>query len=215
MKLKVIDDYLYNTLIMKIYLASSNKHKYQEFQSCLKNVELVIPSSENISFAPIEDGDSFLQNAMIKAKALYDIVKTPVIADDSGLCVEALDGRPGIFSARYSIPPNKEENIADYGINRLLKEMKDKKNRKAFFVCCIVLYMKENRFFIFQETCNGEITYAKNGTLGFGYDPIFFIKDLNKTMAELSADEKNKISHRGKALSACHTVLQKIKYIDN
>ena len=193
---------------MKIYLASSNKHKALKFKQCLSGVDLVMPADENISFSPVENGTTFRDNAMIKAMALYDIVKSPVIADDSGLCVGALDGRPGIYSARYSTPTLHTENIADYGINRLLKEMEGKKDRVACFVCCIVLYMEENRFFVFQEICKGKITESKRGIGGFGYDPIFFIEEMGKTMAELTPEEKNTISHRGKALKACNVILK-------
>lgn len=192
---------------MKLYLASNNKHKYKEFCEGLCNVDLILPCNEGIQSSPEETGTSFLENAMIKAKALYDIVHSPVIADDSGLCVDALDGMPGIFSARYATAPANEQ-IKDYGINRLLKEMEDRKNRGAMFVCTLVLYIEENRFFVLQETCKGEIALCKKGEGGFGYDPIFFLKDLNKTMAELTGVEKNRISHRGKAIHACNALLQ-------
>ena len=195
---------------MKIYLASSNKHKAQEFRQCLNGVDLVMPIEENIDFSPVENGTNFRDNAMIKAMKLYDIVKSPVIADDSGLCVKVLQGRPGIYSARYSTPPSTKENIADYGINKLLKEMEGKTYRDAYFVCCIVLYLEENRFFVFQETCNGKITESKKGVGGFGYDPIFYIEELKKTMAELTPEEKNTISHRGKALKACNVILKNL-----
>lgn len=200
---------LYNSH-MKIYLASSNKHKAQEFRQCLGGIELVTPSEENIDFSPVENGTSFRDNAMIKAMALYNIVKSPVIADDSGLCVKALQGRPGIYSARYSTPPSCNENIADYGINKLLKEMEDMKNRDAYFVCCVVLYMEEDKFFVFQEICKGKITESKKGVGGFGYDPVFFIEEMGKTMAELTPEEKNAISHRGKALKACNAILREL-----
>ena len=195
-------------LDMKIYLASSNGHKAQEFRQCLNGVSLVMPCEENIDFSPSENGTTFRDNAMIKAMALYDIVKSPVIADDSGLCVKALGGRPGIYSARYSTPSLSSGNVADYGIDRLLREMEGNKYRDAYFVCCVVLYLEENRFFIFQETCNGKITESKKGSGGFGYDPIFFIEEMGKTMAELTPEEKNDISHRGKALKACNAILK-------
>lgn len=196
---------------MKIYLASNNIHKYEEAKQILKGQELCLPSNEGIFFSCKEDGTTFLQNAMIKAESLYKIVKCPIIADDSGLCVRALGNAPGIFSARYSIPPSCKEVQADYGINKLLKEMQETEDRSAFFVCCAVLYIEENRFFVFQETCEGQITKEKRGTAGFGYDPIFFIKEKGCTMAELSRKEKNAISHRGKAFNACKVLLEKIK----
>lgn len=195
---------------MKIYLASNNEHKFKEVEEVLKG-DIYLPSQEGINFCVTEDGKSFLENAMIKAESLYKIVKCPVIADDSGLCVRALNNRPGIFSARYSTPPASNENVQDYGINRLLEEMQGIENRSAFFVCCLVLYMDESRFFIFQETCEGKITKQRQGTSGFGYDPIFFIKEKGCTMAELTKEEKNALSHRGKALNACKKLLEIIK----
>jgi len=194
---------------MKLYLASNNKHKYEEFSQGLCGVELALPCNEGIHSSPEESGTSFLENAMIKAKALYNLLHSPVIADDSGLCVEALDGRPGIFSARYALAPANERS-EDYGINRLLKEMEGEENRNAMFVCALVLYIEENRFFVLQETCKGEIARCKKGKGGFGYDPIFFLKDMNKTMAELTRDEKNLISHRGKAIATCNALLQSL-----
>lgn len=196
---------------MKIYLASSNKHKAQEFRQCLSGIDLVMPIEENIDFSPLENCTTFRDNAMLKARELYNIVKVPVIADDSGLCVRALDKRPGIYSARYSTPSPLEGNIADYGINKLLKEMEGKKCRDAYFVCCVVLYIEEDRFFVFQEICKGKITENKRGIGGFGYDPIFLIEEMGKTMAELTPEEKNAISHRGKALKMCSVVLKNLK----
>ncbi len=195
---------------MKIYLATNNKHKYEEFVEILNHSSLLLPAQEGIAFNPEETGNTFFENAMIKARSLYELVKTPVLADDSGLCVKALGGAPGIFSARYSTPPNSTENRADYGINKLLKEMEEKTERSAYFACCIVLYISESRFFVFQETCEGEIAKEKSGNKGFGYDPIFFIQKLGKTMAELTAEEKNQISHRGKALQKCSLILNSL-----
>ena len=197
---------------MKLYLASGNKHKYQEFSQALCGVSLALPSEEGIYFEAEETGSSFLENAMIKARSLHDILHVPVLADDSGLCVETLDNRPGIFSARYAIHPQGLD-VPDYGIHRLLEEMKGVENRRAMFVCTLVLYIEENRFFVLQETCKGEICKGKRGTGGFGYDPIFFLPELGKTMAELSAEEKNRVSHRGKALVACNALLQSLTMI--
>ena len=196
---------------MKIYLASSNEHKKQEILQCLQDHEIVMPIDVGLDFSPKEDGNSFLQNAMIKAKALYQKVKTPVLADDSGLCVKALGDRPGVFSARYSTPPMSQKNVADYGISRLLKEMEEIEDRRAVFVCCIVLYIEEHSFFVFQDVCKGKIEYKKKGSNGFGYDPIFFVDSMAKTMAELTEKEKNLVSHRGKALVHCRAFLKNLE----
>jgi len=196
---------------MKIYLASSNEHKRQEILQCLPCHEIVMPVDIGHPFSPKEDGNSFLENAMIKARSLYKEVRAPILADDSGLCVRALNDRPGIFSSRYSTPPMSQKNVADYGITRLLKEMEGIEDRRAVFVCCIVLYIEEHRFFVFQDICKGKIEYEKKGSNGFGYDPIFFVDSMAKTMAELTKEEKNLVSHRGKALSHCKAFLQNLE----
>lgn len=197
-------------IFMKIYLASSNRHKLLEFQSILKGFNLVIPDDNGILFSPEETGETFFENALIKAKALYEIVKEPVIADDSGLCINALNGAPGIYSARYG-SLNGKNTSADTGINKVLEELSNiisSADRKACFVCCIVIYLGENRFYSIQETCEGEIAYKKFGKGGFGYDPIFYLPQLGKTMAELTEEEKNKISHRGKAVRVLSKLLR-------
>lgn len=194
---------------MKIYLASSNPHKLSEFQSMLKEYNLVLPCDEGISFSPEETGNNFFENSMIKAKALFNIVKSPVIADDSGLCIDALNGAPGIYSARYGSCGGINANGIS-GIDKVLAELKgiaEREKRKAYFVCCAVIYFGKNRFYSVQEICEGEIAAAKSGAGGFGYDPIFYLPQFGKTMAEITAEEKNKISHRGKAVKVLSELL--------
>ena len=183
---------------MKIYLASGNVNKKREVQELLPSHTIVLPKDEGIEFAPEETGSTFFENAMIKAKALYDIVKAPVLADDSGLCVDFLNGAPGIHSARYGSIEG-EHVSAEAGINKVLAELKGVKERSARFACCMVFLLDENRFYSVQETCEGHITEAPSGSGGFGYDPIVFLSEYGKTVAELSDDEKNAVSHRGKA----------------
>ena len=186
---------------MKIYLASGNVNKKKEVQELLPSHKIVLPKDEGIEFDPEETGSTFFENAMIKAKALYDIVKAPVLADDSGLCVDFLKGAPGVHSARYGSVEG-EHVSAEAGINKVLSELKGVKDRSARFACCMVFLLDENRFYSVQETCEGHITGAPSGSGGFGYDPIFFVEKFGKTFAELTSEQKNSISHRGRALKA-------------
>ena len=186
---------------MKIYLASGNVNKKKEVQELLPSHKIVLPKDEGIEFDPEETGSTFLENAMIKAKALYHIVNAPVLADDSGICIDFLKGAPGVHSARYGSVEG-EHVSAEAGINKVLSELKGVKDRSARFACCMVFLLDENRFYSVQETCEGHITGAPSGSGGFGYDPIFFVEKFGKTFAELTSEQKNSISHRGRALKA-------------
>ena len=186
---------------MKILLATSNKHKLEEFAALFPGVSLAIPAELGIPFAPEETGSSFFENAFLKAEALFGASGQPVLADDSGLCVDALGGQPGVHSARFG----SEGGIALSDAERnalLLSRMKGEKNRTCRFVCCLVLYLGAGRFFAAQETLEGLLLDAPRGEAGFGYDPIVFLPDLGKSVAELSAEEKNRVSHRGKSARA-------------
>jgi XTP/dITP diphosphohydrolase len=195
---------------MTIWLASGNAHKKKEIAAIFPDHTIKIPKDAGIAFDPDETGSTFSENTMIKAKALYDIVKEPVIADDSGICVEALGGRPGIYSARYGSEDGKK--LGDGERNALLvKELGDNPNRKAHFVCAMVLLINPDRFFIVQETMEGELIASEKGSGGFGYDPILYIPEKGKTVAELSDDEKNRISHRGKAGKLIGELLRNIQ----
>ena len=180
----------------KIYLATNNLHKKREMEAILKT-ELTIPKDEGIEFDVVEDGLTFIDNAIIKAKALYDIVKQPVLADDSGLCVTALGGAPGIYTARFG----QDEGVVDQkGQNDLLiKKLENKEDRSASFICAFVLYFNENRMYAIQEEFKGKIAFSEYGEGGFGYDPIFIADGQTKTNAELGDDFKNEYSHRAKA----------------
>ncbi len=193
---------------MTIWLASGNAHKKKEIAAVFPEHTVKIPKDAGLDFDPDETGSTFSENAMIKAKALFDIVKEPVIADDSGICVEALDGRPGIYSARYGSEGGKK--LTDAERNALLvKELGNNPNRKARFVCAMVLFINPDRFFIVQETLEGELVQSEKGSGGFGYDPILFIPEKGMTVAELSEEEKNQISHRGKAGKLIGEILRK------
>ena len=217
---------------MKIYLASGNKNKKREMAEILSDHEIIIPSDENIEFDPDETGITFYENSLIKAKALYDIVHNPVIADDSGICVDALGGAPGIYSSRYAGPDfmkgkpdgskisQEEQNI--FLIQQLNDAIKEGKlpdmpylngPRSCHYTCAMVLYCGPDRLFVAQETFEGTLIEDINqqaGTGGFGYDPIVFLPQYNKTVAQLTPDEKNSISHRGKAVRVIQRIIEKL-----
>jgi len=198
---------------MTLWFASGNIHKKKELSDIfaeVKGLELKIPKDAGLSFEPEETGNSFLENAMIKAAELYRLLEEqnpggsfhPVIADDSGICVDALGGRPGIHSARYGAQASGK-NITDTEKNAmLLAELGDSTRRSARFVCAMVLYCGPDHFYAAQETLEGQLVEnaeAARGLGGFGYDPILYIPELGRTVAELSEEEKNEHSHRGKA----------------
>jgi len=186
---------------MNIWFATNNSHKREELQDILGK-SLKIPVEEGFLFNPEETGTTFCENALIKARALYKLLGNhePIIADDSGLCVEALDGRPGVYSAVYGYTKDRKLTSLEQNI-MLLDELGDNLNRRAYFVCTMVLLYSYDRFYIIQETLEGEIVKEceMRGKGGFGYDPIFLIPEYNKTLAELTINEKNTISHRAKA----------------
>lgn len=178
-----------------IVFATGNAHKLQEIQDIAKNtgIKFVLPPD---NFNPIENGKTFEENSFIKAKEAAKVSGEISLADDSGLCVEALDGEPGIYSARYETTPQKR-------IDKLLNVLKNEKNRNAKFVCAMTLVDSEGKI-LFQTRgeCFGKIAEKQSGQNGFGYDPVFLTKDTEykQTMAEMTEDEKNEISHRSRAL---------------
>lgn len=180
--------------LTKLVFATKNKNKLAEVQNLIAGSEIEIIGIEG-EFNPEETGETFEKNALIKAGAAAELMKMPAIADDSGLVVDALDGRPGVHSSRYETTDEKR-------INRLLGELKDVKpgERSARFMCSVVI-VSENGDMLFSatEACEGEIAFSKSGEHGFGYDPVFYLPEKNATMAELTMDEKNTLSHRSKA----------------
>lgn len=194
---------------MKLYFASGNAHKKEEMARLLGGFELTLPKEEGISFDPIEDGSTFIENALIKARSLYEIVKKPVIADDSGLVCDGLDGAPGIHTARYGCSDGVKLTSAEQ-YTLLLKELEGKSNRKARFVCALVLMLSPDRIYIIEECVEGEIAPSPRGIEGFGYDPVFLVEDTGKTAAELSADQKDEHSHRGRAARKMKMLLEEV-----
>ena len=184
--------------MLKIALGTSNPHKLEEINDMLKeihpdSIEFVLV---NDNFNPEENGKTFEENSYIKAAEVAKIMKIPALADDTGLCVDALDGRPGLYSARYA--PDQKSKIA-----KLLEEMKNipQNKRSAHFICTMTLVAPDGTKLHTQTgKIEGYIDTKPSGEHGFGYDPLFFIPDLNKTMADMTLKEKNTLSHRARAL---------------
>lgn len=204
---------------MKLYLASGNRHKKKEMQEILPAFDVRIPADEGLEFDPEETGATFLENSMIKARALWEMVRAPVIADDSGLRVDALGGEPGIFTSRYAgaqFPHGRPDGtkIPQDEQNRLLIEQLNatgSADRSCRYVCSIVLLLSPDRLYVAQETFEGRLVATigdQAGSGGFGYDPIVFLPEYGRTVAEISAEEKNRISHRGKAVRAVARILE-------
>lgn len=195
---------------MKIIAATKNKGKIHELEAILKNLNIEVVSAEDIGIdVDIEEtGDTFEKNALIKARTISMLCDKPVIADDSGLCVDALDGKPGVYSARYA-----GENSTDADkVNKILSELGETKNRKAEFVSSVALIFPDGEEITASGTVSGTITHEPIGENGFGYDPIFYSEELKKTFAQATDEEKNTISHRARALENLYTKLsEKLK----
>lgn len=193
---------------MEILLATGNAHKKEELQAILPEHTILTPQDLGIAFDFEETGKTFLENAQGKALALHQITGKPVLADDSGICVPALGGAPGIYSARYGSRPGEPDLESPERNALLLKNMEGKEDRRAFFVCSMTLVFGEYRHYTIQETVEGVLTTEPAGTGGFGYDPLFYLEEYGKTIAELPAEEKNRISHRGRAGARMAKLLQ-------
>ena len=183
---------------MKFILASQNQHKLVEMQNILSahGVEVVLQSELGLHVEVEETGATFAENAMLKAKAVMAASGLPAIADDSGVCVDALNGAPGVCSARYGGP-----ELDDVGRYRLLLEnMRGARDRTAHFTSAIACAFPNGDTIEAEGICPGMIAYAPQGDGGFGYDPVFFLPQLRKTYAQLTPEEKAAVSHRGKAL---------------
>ena len=195
----------------KIIIASNNDHKIKEIKEILSEFKFEILSLKeaNINIDVEETGSTFSENAYIKASEISKIADgNMVLADDSGLAVESLNGAPGVFSARFAgVHGNDLKN------NEKLLYLLDgasEENRKAKFVCAMVLIVNEDKIIKVQGEVDGIITSKFLGEEGFGYDPLFYVKQYNKTFAQMSADEKNSISHRGRALNKLTIELKKL-----
>lgn len=207
---------------MEILLATANEHKRKELSQILQGHTLLIPKDLGFKYEYDETGLTFADNSFGKAFGLYRLLEgvavegvetsispaeiaakhtpMPVIADDSGVAVRALKGRPGVFSARYGEAEAGRQLSDNEKNERLLKELQGASDRSAYYVCSMTLVLGEHRFIQAQETWEGEIAHSPSkGTTGFGYDPIFYLPDRGLCVADIEAEEKNRISHRGKA----------------
>lgn len=193
---------------MNIILATHNKNKVVEMQRILSDVfgDVTVMTADEAGFTDDieENGATFEENALIKAKAVHKDGYISV-ADDSGLCVNALNGQPGIYSARYAGEPKSDANNNAL----LLKNLADKDDRSAYFVSAIACVLSDGECFTVRGVANGYILKEQKGQGGFGYDPLFMFPELDKTFAELTTDEKNAVSHRGNALRAFALELSK------
>lgn len=194
---------------MKIIVATKNKGKMREIKSILSDSKYEILSMEDIGLdvEVDEDADTFTGNAIKKAVEIMKVCNEITLADDSGLVVDALGGAPGVYSARYA-----GEHGDDLQNNLLLlKNMENEKNRSAKFVCAMALAFPDGRIIDVEGEFHGQIDYEMKGTGGFGYDVLFYLPEYNMTSAEISAEEKNKISHRAKALQLIKEKLEDIE----
>lgn len=183
---------------MRIIAATQNKGKIKEIQEIFSPLGFEVISQKEAGFDidVVENGETFEENAMIKARAIFELSHEAVIADDSGLLVDALNGAPGVYSARYA-----GENATDADkMNKLLGELEGKSDRQAKFVSALVMILKDGKTFTATGEVLGRITDKPYGENGFGYDPIFYSDELKKTFGEASDSEKNEISHRGRGL---------------
>ena len=199
---------------MEFIAATNNPGKMAEMRRILERMGHTVRSQREagVTLEPEENGTTFAENARIKARAICEAASTATIADDSGLCVDALDGAPGVYSARYGHKSSDAERI-DY----LLENLKDipAERRTAKFVCVITCLWPDGRKIVARGECPGQILFAPRGTGGFGYDPVFFLPELNKTYAELAPEEKNAISHRARALQAfCRIYREEFEHDD-
>ena len=179
----------------KLIVASRNAHKMQEIARILTDFELVSMREAGFDGEIDETGSTFSENAFIKAKFIAEMFNMPALADDSGLCVDALGGAPSIYSARYSGGGDKENRAL------LLKNLENEENRTARFKSAVCLYFPDGKAVYGEGACEGKILFEEVGGNGFGYDTSFYCNDLKKSFGSATAEEKNKVSHRFRALS--------------
>ena len=183
-----------------IVVASNNLHKINEFKTILKDYNILTLKDIGFEEEIIEDGKTFLENSLIKARAVTKFLSNKggnfiVIADDSGLCVNALGGAPGVYSARFGGNHNNELNR-----KKLLEELKDKQDRTAYFVCLLTVMHTDGSYQYVEGKTYGKIALQEMGKTDFGYDCLFFSDELNKTFGQATEEEKNSVSHRGRAI---------------
>lgn len=194
-------------MLDKLVIATSNQHKLKEIENIFKGtvIKEILPMPSDIGEI-IENGTTFIENSLIKAKAVYNYTKLPSLADDSGICVNALNGEPGIYSARYG-----GENLGyKEKMQLILDKLKDKDDRSAYFITSAVCVLDDNYYIALEGRVNGKIIESPRGFDGFGYDPIFQPDGYNVTYAEMSLEEKNSMSHRALAMNKMKEILYSI-----
>ena len=184
---------------MKLIIASNNKHKIYEIKKILgdKFDEILSLSEANIDHDTVEDGVTFMENALKKAREIAEISGCPTLADDSGICCDALGGAPGVYSARFAGTHGDDEN----NNRHLLAMLEDKEDKSAHYTCAMALCYPDGKEITAEGYMYGSITKDRRGERGFGYDPLFVPVGESRTVAEMSDEEKNAISHRGRALA--------------
>jgi XTP/dITP diphosphohydrolase len=199
-------------MIHELVLATRNRHKVTELIALLRDRDLTIRTLDEFPGAPdvVEDGDTCEANAVKKARAIAEFTGVPAVADDTGLEVDALGGQPGIYTARYA----GEEATYEDNCRKLLRELMGvpQERRTARFLTVAAIALPSGRVRVAQGTLHGVIAEEASGTLGFGYDPVFFVPELGKTLAQLSADQKNTISHRAKAFTQAKSLLHEMEF---
>lgn len=200
---------------MKMVLASKNPHKLAEIQKIVErfDIQLVLESELGVDIDVEETGTTFEENSLLKAKAVMEATGLPALADDSGIAVDALNGAPGVYSARYGF----DDSLDDWGRLQLL--LKNTENvpdgqRQAQFVCVITLMTPDGQVIQARGEVHGELLRTPAGTGGFGYDPIFYYPPLGKTLAEVAPEEKNQVSHRARALKVLYEKMKEAGYAD-
>ena len=189
----------------EIILATHNKHKLEEVRQILEPLDFVVKSADDYHLSDVEEtGETFADNAILKAISGCKETGKPVIADDSGISICGLNNQPGVYSARYAVANGGYPAVFDV-IN---KELGDNPNRKAFYTCVIALAYSETEVYTFTGEMHGSLAKTYSGTGGFGYDPLFIPDGFDTTLGHISAEEKNKISHRGKALEKLYAFLK-------
>ncbi|MCQ2533102.1 MAG: XTP/dITP diphosphatase [Clostridia bacterium] len=187
---------------MRIVIATGNQDKVREINEILSGTDFEAVSMKSIGINPdiVEDADTFEGNALIKAKAVHALVNDYVMADDSGLCIDALNGAPGVYSARFC----GENSTYQEKFDKIFEMLKDVSNdkRTAHFVCAIAVVRPDGSSFTVKEQCDGILQKTPMGSNGFGYDPIFYVPEFGMTTAQMEPEQKHKISHRGKALAS-------------
>ena len=199
-------------MIRELVLATRNRHKSEELTALLGDLGITIRTLDEFPGAPevVEDGDTCEANAVKKARAIADFTGLPAVADDTGLEVDALGGRPGVYAARYA----GEDATYEDNCRKLLQELTGvpRERRTARFLTVAAIALPSGGIRMAQGTLDGVIAEEASGTLGFGYDPVFLIPELGKTLAELSADQKNAISHRAKAFTQAKDLLREMEF---